>query len=434
MLEFSVSNQLLSRLDATKVVADSENYLECAFQFSEDWDGAVAVATFGHSKVTEPVSVRIVDGKCLVPHEVIKTYGFQIAVYGTAEENEGMVCHIPTNVVTVEVEASGSAQSLTPAAPTKSMYDSLMTAIAAGEKTVTEAKTSALASAEMAQGAKSAAEEAARNAITSAEACALDAGGVRTAWDAARVAREQVEAMAAQVRSYVVGSGEDRALCHLKNIPWKEGTYAMGLLGLEPDRRYQVKIDGVFYDAAAQWRLVKASTEKPNDQAELTSAGEDDEVIFGPEVDVGDDERPEVPKGDEVTSGGGGNTDLPDTPAQGGGTEGEETPEIPGGDETTPGGGGGDATGGTPVVKPALGYKTLVDIVKLTAGPLTLEDVRVDEEGQEQRLCRLTTKDKTVREVEIRTDGNINAKYFYEQALAAAERAEAAVQRIEAQE
>lgn len=431
MLEFSVSNQLLSRLDATKVVADSENYLECAFQFSEDWDGAVAVATFGHSKVEKPVSVRIVEGKCLVPHEVIKTYGFQLSVYGTAEEDGGAVCHIPTNVVTVEVEASGAAQGLAAAEPTKSMYDSLMTAIAAGEKAATEAKVSAQASAGTAQGAANAAEEAAKNAATSAKSCAQDAWNARAVWDIAMVSREVVEAIAAQVRSYVVGSGDDRALCHLKNILWADGTYVMGRLGLEPERRYQVKIDGVWYDAAAQWRLVKESTQTHNDQAELLSAGEDDEVILDPDVDVGDDERPEIPEGDEVT--GGGSTDLPDTPAEGGDTgESEETPEVPKGDEVTPGEDSGEGTGGTPVVKPALGHKTVLDIVVLTAGPLTVEDVRVDEEGQEQWLCRFTTQDTTVREVEIRTDGNINAKYFYEQALAAAQRAEAAAERIEA--
>ena len=131
MLEFCISNQLLTRLDGTEVFSDSENYLECAFQFSDDWAGLEAVATFGHSGVAEPISVRIVDGVCRAPHEVIHPYGFTLAVYGAGEQ-EGEITHVPTNLVTVEVGSAGVAQGLSIPQPTPSLYDSLLAQL--GEK------------------------------------------------------------------------------------------------------------------------------------------------------------------------------------------------------------------------------------------------------------------------------------------------------------
>lgn len=413
MLEFSVSNQLLSRLDATKVVADSENYLECAFQFSDDWANTAAVATFGHSKVANPISVRIVDGKCQVPHEVIKTYGFQLSVYGTAEGSRGDMCHIPTNVVTVEVEASGTGSGLTPTEPTKSMYDSLMAAITAGEKAVAEAKTSALASAEMAESArknaaesKGLAEKAKVNATISATSCATEAQNTRDVWEMVRVMRKEIEAMTMLCRSYVLGGNEERQVALEENIAWENGVFTREWLNLDPAQRYQVWVNDTWYDVMPEWTLVEESRTTGDEQAELS--GMDDE------------EFPETPGGEEANPGGGETTETP-----GGG----ETPENPGGEEVNPGGDETDSSG-IPVVKPIKIYVKKKDIVKLVAGPVTIEDVRVDQEQNAQMICRLTTIDGTVRKVEIRTDGELNAKYCYEQALAAAQRAEAAAQSL----
>lgn len=399
MLEFSISNQLLSRLDATKVVADSENYLECAFQFSEDWNNTLAVATFGHSKVAEPIPVRIVDGKCRVPHEVIKTYGFMLSVCGTAEETEGKVCHIPTNAVTVEVEASGAGQGLAPAEPTQSLYDTLMTAVQAGETAAVEAKVSAQASAGTAKGAateaknaQALAEQAAGYARDSAAKCVEEVDIVRQAWGDVRALRREMETLTALNNSYVVGEGEETVLHDLKDLSWTDGTYTGPWLGLNAGSRYRVRVNDTWYIAATQWTLEERERTEDDDQAELSS----------------------IPPIDE-----------------------EETPEIPGGDEVNPGGntggdGGQTGPGGGLVTEPFLGYKTVREIVKLTAGPVTLEDVTVDEAAGEQYLCRMTTTDPTVTGLEIRTDGKANAKYFCEQAMAAAQRAEEALKKLEA--
>lgn len=405
MLEFSVSNQLLSRLDATKVVADSENYLECVFQFSEDWDGTVAVATFGHSKVNDPIPVRIVDGTCRVPHEVIKSYGFQLAVYGTVEEGTGEMCHIPTNAVTVEVEASGTGSGLTPAEPTKSLYDSLMTAISEGEAAAVEAKVSARASAEAALGAqtgadaaKDTAQVAAGNAAISATSCATDAQLARDAWDEVMAARDKILALSELHQGYVFGGEEERQLMLAQNIDWEDGAHKVNWPRLEAGERYRVRVDDVWYDAAPQWELVKRSVVKFGNQAELFGQEETD--------------------GEQVQSR---SREL-----------GGEIPEIPKGEEALEPGGDGDGTiGGIPVVKPTVGYEVVKDIIRLTAGPVTVESVYRDMETGERQTGHLYTIDSTVREVEIRTGGAFGGRHFYEQAMAAAARAEAALRKME---
>lgn len=399
MLEFSISNQLLSRLDATQVMADSENYLECAFQFSADWNNTVAVATFGHSKVSDPISVRIVDGKCRVPHEVIKTYGFQLSVYGTVEEDEGRVCHIPTNTVTVEVEASGAGTGLAPAAPTQSLYDTLMSAITTGEAETLEAKVSAKTSAGVAMGAQTGAEKAAASAKVSAATSAAEARNAQELYKAVKVARKKMDALTELNRGYVTGSGEDEKVGHISDIVWDdESKCRKEWLQLSAGQRYRVKVNGVWRDVTAEWVLEEQEKVKVgDDQAELFSMSrsriEDDEPV------------PEIPAGDEVLTPGG---------------------DDDGGEGT--GNGSGDVT--VPVT--SITYEVVKDIVKLVAGPVTIEDVAEDKQTDEACVCRLTTTDLSVTEVEIWTDEKNNAKYFYQQALAAAERAEAAALRAEA--
>ena len=386
MLEFSISNQLLSRLDATQVVADSENYLECAFQFSQDWEGTVAVATFGHSKVTNPISVRIVDGKCQVPHEVIQEYGFQLSVYGTGEQESGAMCHIPTNVVTVEVGASGAGQDLTPAAPTKSMYDTLMTAITEGEQSAAESKTSALASAEVAKSAREEAQASAASARTDAATaqdraneCTAGVEAVLALAEQIGAAEKEMQELKALHRGYVLGTEEDRQLLRVEQIQWQQGGLVGARLGLEPGKRYMVRVDDVWYDAVSSQHIETRPAEESGGetppQASLSALAE--------ESDDG------------------------------------EVIEIP-----------GDLDPDQPVVTLPEEYEVLRDVVRLTAGPVTVEDVRADAESDLGLHNRLTTTDETVRSVEVRTDGHFNGRYFYEMAKAAADRAEAALRAI----
>lgn len=431
MLEFSISNQLLSRLDAATVVANSENYLECSFQFSQDWENTVAVATFGHSQVQQPISVQIVDGTCMVPHEVIKTPGFQLSVYGTAAETEGKVCHIPTNVLTVEVEASGAGQGLTPAQPTQSLYSSLMTAFQEGQAAVSAAKVSAQTNAELAKGQKELAaqeadraEQAAEDSATSATSCATDALSAREVWEKARTMKKQMELAELINQSYTLGSTVSRGtICTISGITWTDGKFESGFASLldRGDGRYRVRVDDTWYDVVASWDLVERAKTTHSDQAEL---------LGGPTVLKSDGEIPEVPGGEEAGGGstqtGGGGSGSGSTGTSGGSSDDDEIPEVPGGDEGNPGHNTGDDETGGPVVKPIIHYETARDILRLKAGPVTIEDIRVDLSEKISRVCRLSTIDTTVQEVEICADGDRSAKYYYEQALAAALRAEAA--------
>lgn len=396
MLEFSISNQLLSRLDATQVVADSENYLECSFQFSADWDNTVAVATFGHSKVADPISVRIVNGVCRVPHEVIKPYGFRVSVYGTVEEDEGTVCHIPTNTVTVDVEASGVGSGLAPAEPTQNMYDTLMSTLAATEGEMLEAAISAKSNAETAMGAQRGAERAATSAMASAATSGAEARSAQATYEAVKVARKKMDALTERNKSYVMGSGRDERVMLIGGIGWdSENTCQTSWLNLKPGQRYRVKVNGVWRDVAEEWIL---------EEREKVPLDDNQAELFSLRSRIHDDGPvPEIPQGDEVNE--------------------------PGGDDGGDGGGGGDGWN-VPAPAAPVTYEVAKDIVKLVAGPVTIEDVVEDKMTGEEYVCRLTTTNRSVTEVEIWTDGNDNAKYFYEKALAAAERAEAAAARL----
>lgn len=306
---------------------------------------------------------------------------------------------------------------MTPAAPTKSMYDSLMAAIVEGETAATAAKVSAQASAEMADGAKKRAEEAALGSSAAAEksavsatSCATDAENTRATWAQARVLDKRLMRTWWVNQSYVTGSGNDFQICKFSNIQWTDGCSEQAFQNLVNlgDGRFRVRVDDTWYDVVGDWDLVEIPKITHSDEAELMSLSTRIKV---------EEEVPEVPKGEEADPSGGG--------------EGE-TPETPGGEEVNPGDNTGGDTDNVPVVKPILSYETTKDVLKLVAGPVTIEDIKVDKPQDETLLCRLTTIDSTVHEVEIRTDGNWNAKYFYEQAMAAAARAEAAAKRAEA--
>lgn len=205
MLEFSISNQTLTRLDEMAVVSDSVNYLDCHFTFSPDWEGVTPVATFGHSEVAEPITVMIVDGVCRVPWEVIKPYGFYMAVYGSGETGEGAFTHIPTDTVTVEVAKSGVAEKVGPVTPTPDMYDTLLAEIRAQAEAAATAKTSAQASAQAASGS----ERAALNARNAAQTAAQVAEQKRSAAISAQLAAEQAAQEAEKWATNAAQAGQE---------------------------------------------------------------------------------------------------------------------------------------------------------------------------------------------------------------------------------
>lgn len=316
MLEFSISNQLLSRLEATQVVSGSQNYLECRFQFSEDWDGLKKVAVFGHSTVETPIGVELEEDVCRVPHEVIEPYGFQVTVLGSGGV-DGEYTHVPTNVVTVEVVASGEDSGLE-AEPTQSLYDSVMVKLQQVQETTDKAKVASQASSLQAQAACTKAQQAqlqAEQAQTSAAQRADAATGAAKAAEKSKAAVLEVQANMEQQRDNLETAQRKteelaKAVNEAKTLTqgYAKGSWDSGETVLEAEtldfsagavsdlagelvagKRYLVEADGQVYDGVARLMEEDGSLDTGSLTAKetLDSTGE-----------ATDGEEAEIPEGD----------------------------------------------------------------------------------------------------------------------------------------
>lgn len=114
MLKFNVKNQIIERLDDFRVVADSRNYLTADFMLSDEWDNKRVFASFSHMDIDIAKEAEIKDGQCLVPWEVIKPPFFSVSLF----------CGdlITSNVVSVQVEASGLKDGEPAGTPTPTVW------------------------------------------------------------------------------------------------------------------------------------------------------------------------------------------------------------------------------------------------------------------------------------------------------------------------
>ena len=114
MLKFNVKNQIIERLDDFRVVADSRNYLTADFMLSDEWDDKKVYASFSHMDIDIAKEAEIKDGQCLVPWEVIKPPFFSVSLF----------CGdlITSNVVSVQVEASGLRDGEPAGTPTPTVW------------------------------------------------------------------------------------------------------------------------------------------------------------------------------------------------------------------------------------------------------------------------------------------------------------------------
>ena len=116
-LKFKVNKQHISRTDAEKAVADSRNYLRCAFSFSEDWDGTVKTAVF--KKGSTVYHAVISDDKIaasVMPQ--LDAEKWEVSVFGGNR--------ITADVAILNVFRSGYDTENAPAPPAQSVYDSLV--------------------------------------------------------------------------------------------------------------------------------------------------------------------------------------------------------------------------------------------------------------------------------------------------------------------
>lgn len=115
MLKFKIEGQIISRLDDTKVVADSIDYLTASFEFPSEWNG-IKTAVFRKGRAT--YSVVIAGDDCIVPWEVLEhSTSFTVSAFcGT---------RITSNTVHIPVIPSGYAKGDTPKPPTPDVYTQL---------------------------------------------------------------------------------------------------------------------------------------------------------------------------------------------------------------------------------------------------------------------------------------------------------------------
>ena len=111
MIKFKVQNQTLTRTDSFEPVADSRNYLTAEFEFSDEWKDNIT-AVFTHDG--NGYQLRLENGKCTVPWEVIKAPKFGVSLF----------CGdlITTNETYVPVKKSGMLGGEAPGTPTPTLW------------------------------------------------------------------------------------------------------------------------------------------------------------------------------------------------------------------------------------------------------------------------------------------------------------------------
>ena len=115
-----VNAQKLICLTNEYIAADTVNYIDCNFKFSDEWNGFIKTAIFSNG--AENYSVLLEDDKCLVPKEVLSGV-FGISVYGT--QNDTIYKRITSDIVYITVCDSGYTNGQTPETPTPSVYEAI---------------------------------------------------------------------------------------------------------------------------------------------------------------------------------------------------------------------------------------------------------------------------------------------------------------------
>ena len=108
ILQFTVINQTLRRIDHQDVIADSANYLYASFKLPSEYDGELsALFTVAVDNENRDISMSIIDGICQVPNDVIKPPRFTVTLTCSWPDK-----FISTNAVPVEVYCCGVPKTL----------------------------------------------------------------------------------------------------------------------------------------------------------------------------------------------------------------------------------------------------------------------------------------------------------------------------------
>ena len=123
MLEFSVVNQKLTRIDMFYSVRDSKDYLTASFDFrTDDWAGMTKTAVFNMGDKDGSTYTVLMDGNTVkLPEVCLKSSFVNISVFGVADG-----VRITTNAVKVELKSSGYAEGKTPPEPSETVYEDIL--------------------------------------------------------------------------------------------------------------------------------------------------------------------------------------------------------------------------------------------------------------------------------------------------------------------
>ena len=117
-IHFKIKNQQIERLDSNKLVEKSKEYVKAFFIFSDDWNGHEKTITFTSNKDNISYNVKLVEDSCLVPWEVITSFGFTISGFGEGES------FITLNKIEIEVDESGlTEEGEVPGTPTPTQWE-----------------------------------------------------------------------------------------------------------------------------------------------------------------------------------------------------------------------------------------------------------------------------------------------------------------------
>ncbi len=139
MLKFRVVGQDLTRLDVTRIVSDSRNYIYAEFRLIDDEWRHASMVTASFNRVDKEdccYSIELQCGSCQVPWEVLEDEGL-LEVSLQCESCFGEKC-ITTNTVLIRIHSCGKKCGLIPTKASPGIYQELVGRMDKAEKFIEE--------------------------------------------------------------------------------------------------------------------------------------------------------------------------------------------------------------------------------------------------------------------------------------------------------
>lgn len=129
LIKAKITDQMLEFTLKPMVASGGVNEDVIEFEFDKLWDGFDTVAVFYRSK-REVFHQKIVDNRCTVPSEVLRTQGIcYVGVMGVKDNVTRT-----TNVLRYEIEHGAITAGVEPPEPTPSIYESILASVKSAEQ------------------------------------------------------------------------------------------------------------------------------------------------------------------------------------------------------------------------------------------------------------------------------------------------------------